>query len=148
MCVVIDANKAAEFCKQESPYLKTLLSWVNSGGRIASGGHLEAELYKVQAMKLLLLEWSRSGKLIRIAKDRIQNREALIRDRCVSNDSHVVALAIEAKASIVVTSDGNLIKDLKNKGLMGSTCKIYKENTAKPAIVKDHQALLRRSDCP
>ena len=59
MCVVIDTNKAADFCKQERPYLKALMGWVNSGGRIASGGRLEYELFKVQAMKGLLLEWYR-----------------------------------------------------------------------------------------
>jgi hypothetical protein len=148
MCVVIDANKAADFCKQDRPYLKMLLQWVNSGGRIASGGRLEVELFKVQAMKLLLVEWSRSGKLIRVSPHKIIEREALVRDRCVSDDPHVVALAIESKASIVVTGDGNLIKDLKNLELMGSKRKIYKENAAKPNVLKNHRALLQRSDCP
>jgi hypothetical protein len=148
MCVVIDTNKAADFCRQERPYLKTLLNWVNSGGRIASGGRLEAELFRVQAMKGLLLEWSRSGKLIRISPDRITNREVLVRDYCASDDPHVVALAIESRASIVVTGDMNLIKDLKNTGLMGSRRKIYKEDSANPESIKRHQALLRRSDCP
>ncbi len=73
MCIIIDANKAADFCRQEKPYLRMLLKWVNSGGRIASGGHLEAELVKVQAMNGLLLEWSRSGKLIKISPNRITN---------------------------------------------------------------------------
>jgi hypothetical protein len=148
MCVVIDTNKAADFCKQERPYLKALLNWINSGGRVASGGRLEVELFKVQAMKGLLLEWSRSGKLIKISSDKITNREAVVRDDCTSDDPHVVALAIESRASIVVTSDVNLIKDLKNVALMGSRRRIYKENGANPEVIKSHRALLRRSDCP
>jgi hypothetical protein len=148
MCIVIDANRAADFCRQEHPYLKTLLQWVNSGGRIASGGRLEVELYKVQAMKGLLIEWSRAGKLIKISAEKIAQREALVRDRCVSDDPHVVALAIESKAHIVVTGDKNLIKDLKNPGLVGSRRRIYKENSASPDRIDRHRALLQRSDCP
>ena len=148
MCIVIDANKAADFCKQERPYLRTLLQWVNSGGRIASGGRLEVELYKVHAMKGLLIEWSRAGKLIRISPERIAQREALVRNRCVSNDPHVVALAIESRAHIVVTADRNLIKDLKNLELVGSKRRIYKENSASPGRTDRHRALLQRSDCP
>ena len=148
MCVVIDANKAADFCKQEHPYLKMLLQWVNAGGRIASGGRLEVELYKVQAMKGLLIEWSRAGKLIKISAEKIAQREALVRECCVSDDPHVVALAIESKAHIIVTEDKNLIKDLKNIRLVGSRRKIYKENSKSPDRIDRHRALLQRSDCP
>ena len=148
MCVVIDANKAADFCKQERPYLVALLKWVNSGGRIASGGRLEIELYKVQKMKGLLVEWMRSGKLIRVSSERITEREASVRNQCVSNDPHVVALAIESRANIIVTEDGNLIKDLKNTQLMGAKRKIYKEDSANPDHIHRHRALLQRSDCP
>jgi hypothetical protein len=148
MCVVVDANKAADFCKQERPYLTALLKWVNSGGRIASGGRLEIELYKVQAMKGLLVEWSRSGKLIRVSLEKIAGREALVRDQCVSNDPHVVALAIESRARIIVTEDSDLIRDLKNTQLMGARRRIYKENAANPNRIDRHRALLQRSDCP
>jgi hypothetical protein len=148
MCVVIDANKAADFCKQERPCLTTLLKWVNSGGRIASGGRLEIELYKVQAMKGLLVEWARSGRLIKVSPDRITKREALVRGQCSSDDPHVLALVIESKAQIVVTEDGNLIRDLKNTQLMGARCRIYKENSANPDRIDRHWALLQRSDCP
>ncbi len=147
MCVVIDANKAADFCKQDHPYLKTLLRWVNSGGRIASGGHLEKELFKVQAMKGLLTEWSRAGKLVRISATKVAAREAVVKQHCVSDDPHVVALAIEAKAHIVVTEDKKLIVDLRNTRIVGQRRRIYKENSASPMRVDRHIALLRSSDC-
>jgi hypothetical protein len=147
MCVVIDANKAADFCNQHHPYLKTLLRWVNSGGRIASGGHLERELFKVQAMKGILTEWSRSGKLVRISADKVSAREAVVKQHCVSDDPHVIALAIEAKAHIVVTEDKKLIVDLRNKQIVGHRRRIYKENSASPMRIDRHIALLRSSDC-
>lgn len=148
MCVVIDTNKAGDFCKQERPYLKMLLKWVNSGGRIASGGRLEAELYKVQAMRGLLNEWFRKGTLVRIPSEAVAKHEALVRGLCVSDDPHVVALAIAAKAHIIVTQDGDLIKDLRNLAIVGSKRKIYKENAASPNRIDRHWALLQRSDCP
>lgn len=148
MCIIIDANKAADFCKQEKPYLNVLLRWIATGGRVASGGHLERELFKVHSMKALLLEWSRSGKLIRVPQERVAAREALVRSQCRSDDPHVVALAIETSASIVVTEDKNLIIDLRDRSLVGRRRRIYKENSASPSRVDRHTALLQRSDCP
>lgn len=148
MCVVIDANKAGDFCNQSRPYLRTLLRWVNAGGRVASGGHLERELFKVHSMKGLLLEWSRSGRLVRVPSARVSAREATLRPVCRSDDPHVLAVAIEAKASIVVTEDKDLITDLRDRSLVGQRRRIYKENSASPNRVDRHAALLARSDCP
>ena len=148
MCVVIDANKAADFCRQERPYLKTLMSWINSGGRIVSGGKLEAELFKVGAMRSLLTEWSRRGTLIKISTERVQATEQRVRPMCTSDDPHVVALAIESRASVIVTEDKLLIGDLRNLTLVGQRRRIFKENSASPAKVRHLQTLLRNSDCP
>lgn len=148
MCIIIDANKAADFCKQEKPYLNVLLRWIGAGGRVASGGDLERELFKVESMKSLLLEWSRSGRLVRIPSDRIAVREKSVRQHCKSNDSHVIALAIESKANIVVTEDKNLICDLRDRTLVGNRRRIYKENSASPGRVDRHKLILQQSDCP
>jgi hypothetical protein len=148
MCLIIDANKAADFCKQERPYLKPLWSWVNGGGRIVSGGRLEKELFKIQAMKGVLLEWSRNGTLIRISSEKILEKENFVKSACISDDPHVVALAIISKANIVVTEDKKLIEDLRNCKLVGKRRRIYKENSASPSRIDRHATLLRSSDCP
>jgi predicted nucleic acid-binding protein len=131
MCVVIDANTAADFCRQEKPYLRELLRWINKGGRVAAGGKLEQELYKVEPMRALLIEWSRSGRLIKVSKEKIEACERRIKKGCRSNDTHVIALAITSKAEIVVTADKELISDLKNTQVVqrvliviGHCCKV------------------------
>ena len=98
-------------------------------------------------MKGLLAEWSRAGRLVRIANDRIEAREKLVKPYCISDDPHVVALAIEARADVVVTADKNLIVDLRNKTLMGKKLRIYKESSGNPRRVDRHRSLLNASDC-
>jgi hypothetical protein len=148
MCLIIDANKASDFCKQKDPYLKPLWEWINGGGRIACGGHLLTELYKIGAMQKLMLEWSRRGTLIRHDEKKIKEIETEIIKKCKSDDPHVIALAVVSKASIIVTGDKDLISDLKNTNLVGFRRKIYKENSASPDRVDRHITMLRGSDCP
>jgi len=148
MCLVIDANQAGDFCKQEKPHLKCLLGWINSGGRVVSAGELERELFRVNAMRTLALEWSRRGNLIKLNAQEVTARKNQIAPMCRSNDAHVVAVTIVGRADVVVTSDKLLIQDLKDTAIVGSRRKIYKENSASPGRVDRHAKLLRSLDCP
>lgn len=148
MCVIIDTNKAADFCRQDRPYLKILMHWISKGGRVASGGDLEKELYKIEKMRAIISEWSRSGRLVRYSAEKISAVEVGIENLCRSNDSHVVALAIVSQASIVVTEDKLLIDDLREKSIVGVKRRIYKENSASPAKTDHLRRLLSRSNCP
>lgn len=148
MCIIIDANRAGDFCLNEKPYIKTLRSWVNRGGKIVAGGKLETELFHNKKMRVLILEWTRNGTLVRISKDEVKAIEDQIKDKCVSDDPHVVALAIKTRAQIVVTEDRKLIQDLRNKQLVKKRRRIYKENTASPMRVDRQETLLQNSNCP
>lgn len=148
MCVIIDANRAGDIVQGAKPYILVLLKWIRGGGKIATGGHLEAELFKNGKMRDLLLQLSRSGQLRRYPSDRLAQIQATVSLKCKSDDPHVVALAIYSKAEIVVTEDADLILDLRDRSLVFSRRRIFKENAASPARVGHLTTLLARSDCP
>lgn len=148
MCLVIDANQAGVFCKQQRPYVQSLLGWINSGGRVVSGGQLERELFKIREMRVLALEWSRRGNLIRLPTEDLQRETDRVRDKCRSNDPHVVAVAIVGRADVVVTEDNLLIQDLKDPSIVGSKRRIFKEDATNPNRLNTQIRLLRTMDCP
>lgn len=148
MCVVMDANQAANFCSQNQPHLTQLMAWINRGGKIAVGGKLEVELFRIHAMRNLIGEWSKSGRLRRVSKEIIEKKELELKGKCISNDVHVIALAIISKASIVVTEDKELISDIGNKKIMKYNCRVYKKNEKSPNNIGVHKKMLRSSDCP
>ncbi|XUU59850.1 hypothetical protein ACRAQ6_09745 [Erythrobacter sp. HA6-11] len=147
MCIIIDANQAGELARANKPYIQLVLKWIESGGAIVSGGHLETELIEHSEMANLLTQLSRSGQLRRIARERIVDRAALIAAACKSNDPHVVALAIEAGTNVIVTQDKNLISDLKNLELVGRRRRILKENSAQPNRTRHIPPLLQSANC-
>lgn len=146
MCIVIDTNRAADFARQEEPYLKLLMTWINSGGKVISGGRLEAELFKVEKMRGLLTEWSKRGSLIRIPSPKIEAREAMVAPMCKSNDAHVIAVAIEGRADIVVTEDNILISDIKNRAI-GGKFRALKSPKFNPNDISRQRKLLNSTDC-
>lgn len=148
MCLVIDTNQAADFCKQQKPFLQCLLGWINSGGRIVSGGDLERELFRVSAMRTLALEWSRRGNLIRLNPNQLMSERKRIEPLCRSDDPHVLAVTVIGRADVVVTADNLLIKDLKDSGVVGHRRRIYKENAGNPNRIDRHLRMLRGLDCP
>lgn len=148
MCVVIDTNKAADFCKQERPYLKVLMKWILKGGRIVSGGRLQGELFKITEMRALVSEWSKRGNLVQLSTDVVANKEKEISPLCKSDDPHVLAIAIISNAHIVVTEDKLLIEDLRDLKIVKRRRRIYKENGASPSRIDRHLSLLNASDCP
>lgn len=147
MCLIIDANKAADLAHLRRPYLVPLLKWINQGGRIASGGRLERELLKIADMRSLLAEWSRRGSLVKIAADELTSETERLRANCRSNDPHVLALANLSGADVVVTEDRDLIDDLRDAALVGRRRRIYKENSAAPDRIDRHKQMLMRVRC-
>ncbi|MFM5954872.1 MAG: hypothetical protein ACKOPE_11315 [Novosphingobium sp.] len=148
MCLIIDANRVADFCDREKPYMQLLWTWISRGGKIVSGGHLETELFRHGSMRDLVTQLSRSGQLKRYSRAEIEPIQAHVSPGCRSDDPHVVALAIRSGADLVVTEDTALISDLKNAQLVGTRRKIYKEDNYNPRNIRNHGKLLRALDCP
>ena len=89
-------------------------------------------------MEKLINEYDRAG-LLKIVKigDVVKREKKLIESKSLlSNDSHIIALALVAEVKLLVSADKDLHHDFKE--IVGG--KVYQN--------KRHKHLLRRDTCP
>ena len=123
MCAILDSNVCDRvFGGADRPNAgKAFFDWINNGtGRLVIGGsRLQRELNRNHKFK----DWSATaiqyGFLRRCDDNLVNQRESSITD-LASNDSHIIALAIESGARLLCTEDKNLIRDFKNRNLIKS----------------------------
>jgi hypothetical protein len=148
MCLVIDANQAHAFGDLTNrPYISEIVKWIGQGGRIAAGGKLRDELFKIAAFRQLLTEWNRAGRIVNFDDALLAAEGERISDQCISDDPHVIALARLSGAKVVMTEDRALIADLKNNEVIGSRRKIYKQDSKGRQVTRAHKSLLAGSGC-
>ncbi len=130
MPIIIDANRASEFSVPIEPTAFLILkSAAKRDAKVAVGGKLLKELAKTP-LSALLVEWGRLGCLIRVGNKEIESEELSINSKSpVSNDVHVLALAILSKSRLLYTEDENLIKDFKNDKIIFPSGKVLKRKT-------------------
>ena len=142
MCIIVDANSAHDLSNRTAdgePVLRWLLNPKQRAGLIL-GGKLAAELDKA-GFRTTLAVLSRAGRLHRIADDILRRREEELaaQGSCVSNDPHVVALALITGCTLVFTKDRQLHTDLKRHSRRGQRIAIYQRAS--------HARLLAPCDC-
>lgn len=145
MCLIIlDANRYGNFSDPDNADMKPVKDWLDKGkGKIAYSPteKMQGELDKCSKMKQLLGNYSASGKVKKFSKKIVEMKlDCLLKNGKVtleSNDPHIIALALVAKAKLLISSDKDLVKDFKNKKIVGG--KIYSD--------KDNKDLLRKNWC-
>jgi len=132
MCVIVDANVAADVFVHRLPDFKALLKWVEDGdGKLVFGGRLAAELSKVSSVCNLLTELHRNGRAIRKSDAAVmaEERTVMAMALCGSNDAHVIALARVSGARVLCSHDKKLHADFKNKKLVPNPRgRVYQSN--------------------
>ena len=128
------------FKKRADEDIKPVWDWVyKRNGKIA---YSTTEKFKE--------EWTRGGgenvlkelqttkKLKPVSAQDVLEKQNELEGTIKSNDSHIISLAIVAKAKRLVSSDRDLCTDFRNPNLVGG--KVYQNKT--------HVHLLRRYRCP
>ncbi len=124
MCLIIDADVAAlVFRDPPHPDFAPVLAWLTKrpgDGRLAYGGRLTKQLFRVARAQLAILELDRAGRAKRFPDPAIEAEETRItRLRlCASDDPHVIALAIVSGARTLCSRDADLHHDFKSKKLV------------------------------
>jgi hypothetical protein len=110
--------------------LRWLLAAKSKSGLIIGGKTFRKELQKV-GLRETLFVLSQAGRLHTIDDDLIgiKEKELSSKKACVSNDGHVVALALVAKCSVVFTRDILLHQDLKANAPAGRKIAIYQNSS-------------------
>ena len=138
MCAIVDTNVISEVIRGKTEAGIKFKDWLENrkGILIVGGKHLE-ELLGDNGFKRWFLEMRRSGVVEQIRNELIHIHQSDLNQRndLKSNDSHVLALAIESGARLLYTNDGNLIKDFCNKNIIsGPLGKIYTTTEIKGQI--------------
>lgn len=154
MCAIVDANVANEvFGPNQSPAGEKFYDWINKAtGRLVVGGKLLEELRKGSPR---FVEWAsalgEAGKMRTMNEDQVNAKAEEIKSKCVSDDSHIIALAQISGARLLFTNESpqkkkSLCEDFKNRDLINQPQgKIYTTRTNQ-CFTPTHKRLLGRRD--
>ena len=140
MCVILDANMFGEFKDQDNEDMQPLWNWLeNKNGKIAyTNTRKFDEEWERGGVTDLIKLLKQAEKLKEIPAPDVQEKENELRGKIVSDDPHIIALAIVADVTVLVSSDQALHRDFKNRNLVGG--KVYQN--------KKHARLLTKDTCP
>ena len=140
MCIILDANMLSKFKKPADEDMGPVWHWLRKeNNKIA---YSTTEKFMKEWTKgggdNLMRELERSKKFKSVSDECVLEKQKELEGKIKSNDLHILAVAIVAKAKRLVSSDRDLSTDFKNPNLVGG--KVYQNKT--------HAHLLRRYQCP
>ena len=152
MCGIVDANVANEvFGDERPPAGEHFFEWLASlRGQLVVGGRLRRELSRDHRF----LQWF--GNAVRYGRARsmedadVEARTDELRrgDMCRSDDEHVLALALVSGARLLYTNDAALIRDFKNREIVGNPVgKIYTTARSNSVTAAHRRLLADRTLC-
>lgn len=161
MCAVLDANISGElFAKDRPPIADLFFRWMNRRGLIVVGGEQLDELQRNGNASKWLLQGRLAGNVqeapLDLVKDKIEELQR--RSDLLSNNHHVLAVALVAGARLLFSNDLNLQTDFTNRDIVDPPGRVY---TSAPVIqgsgrraarhprplTEGHKILLRRPVC-
>src|SRR5579872_314654 len=115
MCLIVDANVAVRFLAQPG----AIVDWLfgdKGNPRLVVAGKLRDELARLTEVRRQLRVLDQAGRLRPADPERLRQEERRLREgrECVSNDHHILALAIVSGARTLATLDNELACDFKN----------------------------------
>ena len=142
MCVILDTNTFGKFKDSTDKDMAPVWKWLdNRNGKIvyANTKKFENE-WERGGMSHLRDQMMRAGQL-KLVSEGVQEKTDELKGKIVSNDEHIIALALIAEVKVLVSyreGDRNLFDDFKDKNLVGG--KVYTR--------KQHTHLLTKDMCP
>ena len=120
--------------------MEPLRDWVESKGKIVytNFGQYKKELLKYRPMLIELRNLIEAGKAKNVHVNKVKAKmKELNEHSLISNDQHILALALADNIKILVSNDSDLHNDFKSIVKGG---KVYQN--------KQHRELLSRHSCP
>ena len=139
MCVILDANCIGDFNDSANEDMKPVRQWLErKNSKIV---YSDTEKFRREWDEgggyRLRRELQRRNKLKLVSVQDVEERENELSGRVVSDDEHIIALALTAQAKVLVSSDRKLIRDFKDHVTQG---RVYQ--------TKGHKRLLKNDLCP
>lgn len=152
MCLIIDANVAGNYSREgRNPDRDLIESWLKRGGRIASGGRLQAELARSERMLRLMRDYQQKTWMFLYSESEIDAAAAEIRLLPMeSDDVHIVALARTSGARLLYTLDGTargdkLMRDFRDPRLLPGRSRRLRGKIFRGAARTAHRRLLENA---
>ena len=142
MCVILDTNTFGKFKNPTDEDMKPVWQWLdNKNGKIIYSNTKKFEdEWERGGMSHLRDQMMRAGQL-KLVSEGVQEKTDELEGEIVSNDAHIIALALIAGVNVLVSyreGDRNLFADFKNRELVGG--RVYTR--------KSHEHMLTRDTCP
>lgn len=130
MGIIVDSNISCEtLCNTDSVDFSPILKSVIKGRTkiIYGGTRLLEEYFETSKVMKIINSLDRAGKAKIIPKSVVDTEEEYVKSLgiCVSNDTHIIALARVSGARLLCSKDKDLHKDFKNKDLIDPKGSIY-----------------------
>lgn len=117
MCMILDANRCGDFINYNED-MSPVRKWIDKGIHrliYSNQEKIKNELYDNRRMKKYLEDRVRFGQARRIEKEKVERAMQDIETKysLISDDPHILGLAIASGAKLLCTQDEDLEKDFK-----------------------------------
>ena len=142
MCVILDTNTFGKFKNPTDEDMKPVWQWLNNknGKIVYSNAKKFEDEWERGGMSHLRDQMMRAGQL-KLVSEGVQEKTDELEGEIVSNDAHIIALALIAGVKVLVSyreGDRDLFTDFKNRDLVRG--KVYTR--------KAHARMLTKDTCP
>lgn len=121
MCLIVDANVAAQFfCTKHADTADLRAAVFGRGCCVVYGGHLREEYAKIDKARRVVLALDRAGKARAIPDLRVRQRTVELKNSGIleSDDPHIIALAEVSGSRLLHSLDVALHHDFTNPALI------------------------------
>ena len=142
MCVILDANTFHKFKNPTDEDMAPVWKWLDdkNGKIVYSNTEKFEDEWERGGMSHLRDQMMRAGQL-KLVSEGVQEKADELEGEIVSNDEHIIALAIIAGVKVLISyreGDRDLFTDFKNREFVGG--KVYTR--------KSHARMLTKDTCP
>jgi len=140
MCLIVDTNVASEFFCGSSPALAPLKDAViNATCCVYYGGtKLRQEYFSSPKVKRMLKILDQAGRAKAISDALVDARMNQIAQTCISDDPHIIALALESGARLLCSHDHALHGDFTNPVLIDNPRGSVYQNATHKHLIRRH----------
>ena len=139
MCLIVDNNLASDFfCGSVADLAPLKNAVLDSTCCLYYGGHLSREYFRSEKVKRMIRQLDQAGRAKAIPDAAVDARTEAVASQCVSDDPHIIALALESGARLLCSRDQALHTDFTNPQLINTPRGHVYQNAAHEHLIRRH----------
>ncbi len=139
MCLIVDNNVASDFfCGAVPDLLPLKRAVLDSTCCLYYGGELRREYFRSGKVMRMVRQLDQAGRAKAIPDAKVDARMNMVAPQCVSDDPHIIALALESGARLLCSLDQALHTDFTNPQLVNTPRGQVYQNIAHEHLIRRH----------